>query len=220
MSQETNQYTIVLIGDMNPSIQHPAWYEAVGLIDADEYTASVSNNPITTPELSQFSIADFKVRCMRHQFIIESDSVDQLQRMRGIVGQIFDELLKHTPVRQFGLNFNFKRKTKVSVVGSVLAKELLNTRIGLNPNRPFSAQIKYRRRMDNHVVNIDVQPQPPPDADYVLVSNNYHFEIDNLTSETQYALGPLIENFFESSLSDAVQNTRSIIESISAIPAE
>jgi hypothetical protein len=124
MAEPAELFGIVVVGNMNPRIHHPAWYEAVGILSSEESFFD-KDRPLTcTPMFSQFQLADFAVSCSEVRWEIQTQDPKKLERILDFTGRAFD-VLKHTPITAFGLNFHFVRPTGLQDVGKRLA-ELVN----------------------------------------------------------------------------------------------
>src|ERR1700730_3850135 len=139
-----NGYAIVVAGNMNPSIHHPAWYKLIGALSDEELgsalTGSTSPAPaetpasqegevfevasgltVTTPGLAQFTAGKMRIACVGQSWTITTYEQALLSRICDVASSVF-EALTHTPVSAYGINFNFHRKTNVGDTGARLAQ--------------------------------------------------------------------------------------------------
>lgn len=98
---ELSALSIVLLGDFNPKIFHPAWFAYEGLIkqvEADEAKLEINH-----PEIAIFSLDWFNLQITRDRFVIETKQEPYYEVIRDLVLGTF-ELLRHTPLRSMGIN--------------------------------------------------------------------------------------------------------------------
>jgi hypothetical protein len=119
---ELEDVGIVLVGDFNPPIFSPDWlarHEVVG-----KQAAFESKIDVIHPDLSQFSVGniEFMVERQRFQILVRSAP---FVRILDVVSKAFDELLPHTPIRQFGINrsihFSIGSESVRNAIGRKLA---------------------------------------------------------------------------------------------------
>src|SRR5947209_9499838 len=121
MAGPAEVYSIVIVGNMNPRIHHPAWYEAVEVLSREEARVAVASPVMCTPALSQVQFDGLAVLCLQDRWEIQSQDARKLERMLDIAGRTFDTLM-HTPIAAFGLNFHFVRPAGLQDVGLRLAE--------------------------------------------------------------------------------------------------
>src|SRR5262249_48638462 len=99
-------YGIVVTGAMNPAIHQPAWYLAANILSQDEFESSMRQPFTCTQFASMFRLADTntQIQCLPDRWEVQVSDAAKITRMREIACRTF-ELLTHTPVNAFGLNF-------------------------------------------------------------------------------------------------------------------
>ena len=70
MAEPAELYSIVIVGSMNPRIHHPAWYEAVKILSAEE--ASAASLVACTPMASQFQLPGLNIICLQDRWEIQT----------------------------------------------------------------------------------------------------------------------------------------------------
>jgi hypothetical protein len=216
---KSSDVAVVLLGSFNPAIINPDWLvlnEVIGKTQAEAREIG-----LITPQWSEFRVStyQYQVTPQRFQVILESAPYIELQ---DAVTKIFQELLPHTPVQQFGVNR--------SVHLSVGSEENRNT-IGrkLAPPEPWGEWSKeWKDRPPPNragMIHLAVQESFPDDphdrrvtatvqpslliADntgiFVTINDNYV-----LMEKTGFAAASLLTEMFESS----VQRSEWIIDQI------
>ena len=145
MTESNDLFSIVVVGAMNPSIHHPAWYRPMDILTEEESKRSEESGMIlaVTQQISQFSSGAFTVVCEPHRWQVQTRHETQLQRLREIADKTF-EILYHTQVSAFGFNFTYHRKTSLSEVNTTLAMLIESLPIGLKPTGRRAAKINIR----------------------------------------------------------------------------
>ena len=101
LNPEIAACNIVLVGQFNPAIFHPAWLLKEGLISEEENDdAEVA---IVHPDICQFSVANLNITIEPQRAVIETQIAPWV-RVIDFVGRVFGELLPHTPVSVAGVN--------------------------------------------------------------------------------------------------------------------
>ncbi|MYB34108.1 MAG: hypothetical protein F4X92_03065 [Gammaproteobacteria bacterium] len=93
--------SIVLLGQFNPAIFHPAWLEAKGIETLG--TAAYDGDLLTHRDVASFSIDDRSYHVRPDRFQIETPAPPWVTIL-DITIKIFAEHLMHTPITAFGVN--------------------------------------------------------------------------------------------------------------------
>ena len=122
-------FSVVVTGAMNPSIHHPVWYRHVGLLSEQEEREAIEGKqalliPLPAP-MAQFETGLFQVSCQQNRWQILTANHAATDRIVSIAETLFDEILPHTPVTQFGYNFDFVFDIAKGGVGRVLGRLLM-----------------------------------------------------------------------------------------------
>jgi hypothetical protein len=119
---ELQSVNIVLAGDFNPSIFHPAWFASEGLIRVGE--AETAEIDIIHPELAIFDIEGFHIEVNKGRFSIVTTQASYYEAIRDLALGTF-RILKHTPINMMGINFQahfrMDSEEKWNEVGDILA---------------------------------------------------------------------------------------------------
>lgn len=97
---ESSSYSIVLLGNFNPSIFSPAWFGRYGLL-TDEEVAAASVN-IIHPDITEFTADWLFLHVERGRFQAQC-KISSIQ-IRDFVLKTFQDYLSHTPVHSLGIN--------------------------------------------------------------------------------------------------------------------
>lgn len=221
--------SVVVAGNMNPAIHHPAWYKLIHASTEEELASSgmtplgrpdskegsapkekvalrilTTATPICTPALSQFTVGKMKVTCTEQNWSISSYEPQMLPRLVEIASKVF-EALAHTPVSAYGMNFSFHRKVSMGNVGLRLAEMVDSTPISLFKNRQGmrSAKIGYSVSQPERTLNASIEASVKG-ADVVFVGINAHHPIrPSGTGFEQFELAPLLRASRDADLRDA-----------------
>jgi len=177
--------SIVLLGHFNPSIFHPQWFAAHDIIsktEADDET----DQKITTPQISSFSLTWGNVQVTANQFVIKGKNPTLFMMLNDFVLKTFS-VLSHTPISAMGINLEQKwlpdKKEQHSRFGdNIVPKEQWNfmAKPGLR-----DIVMEDQQRPDEHTGYIQARIQAlieKPDA--ILISINDHYAIPNYDTST------------------------------------
>lgn len=95
---------IVLRGQFNPAMFHPAWFAAQNLIRQQE--AEAAEVEIVHPEAAVFDIEWLQIRVTRDRFLAATVQEAYYELLRDLVIGVFT-VLDQTPLRVMGINRNF-----------------------------------------------------------------------------------------------------------------
>lgn len=97
---EINGVSIVLVGNLNPAIFHPAWFVANNLLNKDLRTEV----EIIHSGIAVFKVIDWlQVRVEPNRFVVETQE-PPFVRISDLVVKTFGEALIHTPIFKMGIN--------------------------------------------------------------------------------------------------------------------
>jgi hypothetical protein len=124
----SSEYSVVVVGAMNPAIHHPQWYEAVGMLTAEEAQDAVRGGALViVPQVAQFQAAGLQIQCTPARWQINTS--DQQQRTRIIdIAAVTFQRLGETPISAYGLNERF-----ALTIGSEHAIEMLGAQLSKGP---------------------------------------------------------------------------------------
>ena len=97
---ETSTCSIVLVGQFNPAIFHPAWLEGKGI---EQEALDSDDDLLSHRDIAKFSIDTRSYLVRADRFQIETRSAPWVTIL-DIATKIFGEHLIHTPIVGFGIN--------------------------------------------------------------------------------------------------------------------
>jgi hypothetical protein len=97
---EISAYSVVLLGNFNPTIFTPAWFEKYGLLTEDE--AAAADVSVIHPNIARFSAAGLTVQVENTRF--STTGVVSAVQIKDFVLKTFRDYLSHTPLRMMGIN--------------------------------------------------------------------------------------------------------------------
>lgn len=219
---------IVLVGSFNPAIFSPAWLAKNDVISEDE--ANAAEEPVTHPQVAQISIEHLTITVETNKFMVRYAS-DPAVRSLDIVVQIFKDLLPHTPISAFGINYGEHWRTETPqqrlALGRALAPlepwgewgatfddddpQMVGGMSALVMKKPFSPKgtgenilTGYRR------AEISPSTEIPDQLRAVLVGTNHHREF---VVDTARGALPAIELAIEE-FDGAIMAAKKIIQQI------
>ena len=227
----TEGYSVVITGNMNPAIHHPIWYKDIGaLTDAElaetgatRQTGMDSGSPktngsaavaqiICTDVLSQFTSGKIRIICLSQSYTISTFDRTLLPRIREMASLVF-QVLTHTPVTAYGLNFNVHRETTVGNVGALLAQVIDSTRLELmrDSKAERKAKFAYTFSEQGRALSVSIE-QSRHAPNMVFVGINAHHPITLPQGIRQFDLTPLLQESMRKDSLDAEQILSKIMD--------
>ena len=203
-------FSIVVVGAMNPRLHHPLWYQRIGLLTDADVAASQLLPLFVTPNFSQFTTADgVLIQCLPNQWIAQAADERLVERIATLAITSMDAL-DHTPIAGFG--FNFDRCTPLPGVDVALAVAAGAEEIGFGFGPEIAtatASISFSRtaRVEgaNLTATVTVTPSPVVPAG-LLVKNNFDYRV--LTLEEGGPAHFLMRNMIGNNLQQAAGESR------------
>jgi len=118
---EAQLVSIVVIGNFNPAIFSPAWLRLHDVISDDEL--AVASIKIAHPGISDFDIDTLNIQVTSERFSAIITSIPSV-RVADLVEIVFGSLLRHTPVRQVGINYQLHFNLDVAARRTALGRKL------------------------------------------------------------------------------------------------
>ncbi|OGA37077.1 MAG: hypothetical protein A3G26_04805 [Betaproteobacteria bacterium RIFCSPLOWO2_12_FULL_65_110] len=199
---------IVLVGDLNPKIFHPAWFAMQGLIRSSE--AEKAEVEIVHQDLASFSLEWVTIQVTRDRFAAVTKSSAFRTHMRDLVAGTFTKL-RHTPTRQLGINYTqryrFPEKGEWHNFGHYLAPKSPWRSLLVSPGMR-GIRIEGGRPDDDRRGFVLVTAEPAePDVATIQIQVNDHFEAPQdagaADGERTGYFVEIIEKDFETSLGRA-----------------
>jgi hypothetical protein len=224
---ELTQLTVVLIGNFNPAIFHPAWLARHELIsDGAAETASVG---IVHPDISAFSIENlFSLQVERERFTI-SRLVAPWVLISDVVAKIFGDLLSHTPLSKLGINllvhFDTGSQAKRNEIGERLAPptpwgewgKLVSSGDGRTRGGMQSLTMVQKNVSDRPAGWVQAKIEPSArirgGLTGIFMEINDHYELAGPSPEDARALIGILQDKFDNS----VKNSEKIVDQIMAM---
>jgi hypothetical protein len=135
-------YSIVIAGAMNPPIHHPVWYQLVGIISEQEAQEAIKRDEtMVVPVAARLPLpGGCEILCQQERWQIRTERHDQIDRMLEIAAKTF-KVLDHTPVNAVGINANFIRQASVGNVGALLGSAARSLNLGIENAGTQTAEI-------------------------------------------------------------------------------
>lgn len=173
--------SIVLLGSFNPEIFHPAWFAKNDLIQKVEAEESkIEGLEIVHHELTKFSLNWLSIQVVHQKFVALTSDLAHFNPLRDLVIMTF-EILKHTPIKQLGMNrtidFSFKDEQTWHKIGDTLAPKTIWEKSV--PNRVGLTILGVRSKLTDGLqgyINVNLQPSTRTQYGVVININN-HVEI-------------------------------------------
>lgn len=171
-------HSIVLLGNFNPKIFHPAWFAAEGLISNSE--CEDAKVDIIHTDAAIFKLEWLRVEVLHERFRVDTYQEPYIAAVRDLVLGTFS-ILRHTPVHSIGMNvdkhFRMDSEEKWHEAGHRLAPKGIWEGIMTNPGlQSMSMQDTVRPDGCDGSVNVLIQPSREIKPG-ILFQVNDHYDI-------------------------------------------
>jgi hypothetical protein len=210
---ENSNVSIVLVGRLNASIFHPAWFLANGLISQNDFDNSVVD--VIHRDLSMFNINDWlRVQVTQDRFLAETNEPLCI-RLHDLVISTFREMLVHTPIFKMGINrrvhFSVGDEETRNSIGKMLAPqkawgEWAESIEGKDKGKRGGmtslsmSQVDLEDREGGHL-QAKVEPSPlVKNRSGIFVEMNDHYEISDDEIASSIPMMGILEKQFDISI--------------------
>lgn len=170
--------TIILLGNLNPSIFQPAWLAAHDLIRKEESDAAKIG--VIAPQIAQFTLDWLSLEVTEERFLASTTDPSYYEPLRDLVLGIFT-LLEHTPLKKMGINrqmhYRMPSVKRWHAFGHLLTPKNIWEQIIESPGmRSLTIQgNRIKEESSRAEVNVKVEPSAKVDPG-IFISVNNHFE--------------------------------------------
>jgi hypothetical protein len=173
---EIEGMNIVLIGNFNPKIFQPSWFDHHGLIRREE--AEEAENLVSVPQLTTFTAAWLTLQVTNERFQASTVDPAHYEALRDLVLGSF-ALLEHTPLHQMGINkdmhFRLREDRYVQFGHFLLPKHPWEG--VLSDPRTRSLTVQGTQTRDSQQVKIFVKVESSIRIEFgVFINTNEHYE--------------------------------------------
>jgi hypothetical protein len=192
MKPDVKSASIVLLGNFNPSIFHPQWFAAHGVISQSE-ADDESDLKIATPQVTSFSLTWGNVQVTSDQFVISCKNPSLFTMLQDFVLKTFD-ILGHTPVSSMGINLEQKWLSTNKAEHQSFGDKIVPKKKWDFMSKPGLRDIvmEEQQRPDDYSGYVQARIQALREKQYsVLISINDHYFIPKY--ETSLGAEPIME---------------------------
>jgi hypothetical protein len=207
-------FSIVVVGAMNPSIHHPYWYRLSDVISQAEADAALKNeDTICMPPAAHFRQAsEWEISCQVDRWEIKTSREDQTRRILEIAAKVFT-LLDHTPVSAAGINAIFTRQASVPDVAKLLADAVSSLQLGFQGEGSPSAEVSQQWAVKGRRWTVWVSPVLSAPS-FVQVRTNAHYHEFGELLGTHFDLADILRRHFEDDLALASSQLDRVMEAL------
>ncbi len=169
--------SIVLLGNFNPSIFHPAWLAANNLIRADE--AETAKIGIIAPQVAQFTVDWINLEVTQERFLASTTDSAHYEPLRDLVLGIFT-LLEHTRFNKMGINrdmhYRIPSLERWHGFGDLLVPKSIWEQVIPKPGLKSLTVQGIQSETPHAEVNVKVEPSTQVHPGVYISINNHHKE--------------------------------------------
>jgi len=175
---------IVIRGQFNPAIFHPAWFQAQKLVRSQE--ADAAKIEVIQQDVAIFTMEWLQFRIVGDRFQVGTTQEAFYEPLRDLVIGVLD-ILNHTPLRVMGLNrdFHFRLESEKAwhAVGHRLAPKEDWQGALIDPG--LMSLTMQGKRPDLSPGYIQVKVEPSSQIQYgVYIETNDHYELHSASETT------------------------------------
>lgn len=199
MGELEPNFSIVVVGAMNPSIHHPFWYEILhALSQAEARDAVGGSNLLVSPMVAQFSWSGWTMVCLPERWEMRTQDPEKFGRVLDLAVLVF-ERLNDTPVKSFGINVD-RVETKSESATRALACALHDANLGVSADASdgsfsTSTTVEKTCTLLRRTVTVSVSAKAPS---VLRISNNFHHDV--VMEEGMFNLTPLLRDGVDEAL--------------------
>lgn len=209
MKQMPN-FSIVVLGAMNPSIHHPSFYLSIGAISKGAAEKALrSPTVLCTPQAARFDLNDISMICMLDRWQISSSNESDLAEITDIAQRVM-KTLYHTPVASFGFNLDLV-VSSVRPIAPTLAKLARTLPLSFEDRESASASFIYSHSSEFSLFRRKVTSTVSAMDNQLSLRNNYHYDV---TTKENFDLDDIIKGRLPVDLDEA---KRQLTETFTAL---
>jgi len=206
--------SVVLLGDFNPAILHPAWLAAHDLLRQEE--ADAAEIQLVSRDLTVFSTEWVELAASPDRFSVASASAPSYNLLRDLTIGVF-RLLPHTPIRALGINrnqhFPVEDVGAWNAFGDRLAPKDIWSNILQSPG--MRSLIMQGKRPDEYVGHVLVQVEPSLRLEHgIYIGLNDHVQLDQMDMTTTSEMADVLEDTWEPAKARAEVITTQLLETL------
>jgi hypothetical protein len=220
MSKDSDLFGVVVLGNMNPRIHHPKWYQIVDLLSEEEAELAIrSQQVICTPAFAQFSIADLNIKCLQDRWEIQTTSVEKSRQIREFTARIFDEILPHTPVSTVALNFDHTRSVQRGSATQFVAAMLRDSAGKIGITGIVGGEFALGRHLESpkrFAGKSTVLIRAADDDESITVNCNYTYVVQSSGDSSHFFFADLFRDYGPINQADAKSSLAGVLSAIDA----
>lgn len=206
------RHTIVLIGNFNPKIFHPAWFAAEKLIGEKE--RDEAKVEILHSDIAIFSLEWLRIEVTSGRFLVAATQEPYYEVVRDLVLGTFT-LLHHTPLRNLGLNWEAHYQLESEEVwhgaGHRLAPKELWSGILEKPGMKSVVMQGMRTDGLNGALNVKIEPSVKAHPG-LLIDINDHFETKDKNAMGSNEITEILKSSWKNSYEKSKLTVVSLLE--------
>ena len=222
-----SESSIVLLGNFNPVIFHPEWFDRFKILPSHETQWAEGEKPKITevpfkdkkiviqevpaimvrPDLAELQFPSITLRVNPTRFQCQTLEREKFNLVREVTTKIFT-LLSHTPIEALGINFHGHCKfadDSDKILKSLFAKREESFQKIFEGGYQVEGQFVFQRRGQRGAVRFEVSKKMDGG---IYIGSNFHSEIETHTADQVIQL---IDENYEKDLEEVLTIVRNLI---------
>ena len=191
-----SRMNIVVVGNFNPSILHPSWFERHSILPVDEMldltsppvkvnvpdldaTLEMPSNFLVEQGQAFLKFKSFRIIAKTDRFEAKTNQRDKFNLVLNVTQKVF-MILAETPITAYG--FNFLEHIKFTEDSSVLQKRIVEKQAIVDDVLGTENKLGFKLIVNRSGSQITFQVEPSSKLEGGFLFNiNHHFDCDNAT---------------------------------------
>jgi hypothetical protein len=220
MTNDSDSYSVVILGDMNPRIHHPLWYRTVGLFTERDVTHTIKSQPVVcTPGYAQFAVDEYVITCLQDRWEIRTPVVANAERIRDMAMRIFDDLLGQTPVRDIATNFDYVRSTPGRNATAFLARILTDSAARLGLGTAYGGDLFFKQVITappRFAPSATIAVRSSVDSEALVVNCNFHYKVTEYGGQSSFKIAEFLPDCGPRDQTTAQDSLSAILNAVNA----
>ncbi|MEI7911870.1 MAG: hypothetical protein WCK77_19750 [Verrucomicrobiota bacterium] len=215
----SEDFNVVLLGNLNPAIFHPEWFCRHGLI-GPEATAEADIS-VVSPQVTEIDIGHIHLQCLDNRMVVRTSRSTHTEQLLDLVRGILS-ILPHTPLIAAGINHDAHYRVGTELqwhsIGHQLAPKTLVwdkvcTEPGMLKLTINSPRIDWDYPLDE---NFTVEPYGRNHAKHpaIIVRANTHFTVPSEFTDAKWHVTDVVSTFVETQWKYATTRARTVASKI------
>lgn len=219
--------SIVLLGNLNPAIFHPQWFERYNILPLQDIQSALGERGIkhevpidtgkliieeappilVTPNRTELHFPQLRFIITNNRYICQTREREAFQLLKEATLKIF-VLLSHTPIRQLGINFegHWKLDSDANeILKDLFSRDQEKFSSILGDEYEIGGVIVYHKEKQKITLRLENSPRL---ENAIFWHANFHSELESQLAEDAIKL---VDNYYDSNIGEILGILKKLI---------